>query len=100
VPQAAALDELLSRHKSKIAAMICLEVAKEELIGRLLNRGTTSGRCDDTDVTTIENRINVYNEKTAPIISYYQNQHKYHPVMGMGTIEEIAENIKRTIEKL
>jgi adenylate kinase len=100
VPQAQALDELLLKHNSKISAMLCLEVVKEELISRLLNRGITSGRSDDSDPATIENRINVYNEKTAPIISYYQSQGKYYPIMGVGTIDEIAENLRSTVGTL
>ena len=99
-PQAQALDELLSRHHTKVSGMLCLEVEKDELVSRLLNRGATSGRADDTDVATIENRINVYNEKTAPIINYYSGQGKYHPIIGIGAIEEIAAKLKETVEKL
>jgi len=98
VPQAQALDELLAKHDSKVSAMLCLEVDKEELISRLLNRGFTSGRRDDADTATIENRINVYNEVTAPLISYYESHGKYYPIRGIGTIEEIAESLKQTIK--
>lgn len=100
VPQAEALDDLLRKHHRKVTAMLCLEVDKDELITRVLKRGLTSGRCDDMDAETIEKRINIYNAKTAPIIKYYQDQKKYHPIHGMGTIEEITESLKITIENL
>jgi len=100
VPQAEALDELLRKHNSKVSAMLCLEVDKLELIGRLLKRGLTSGRCDDADAATIENRINVYNEKTAPLINYYAKQEKYHKIQGIGEIEEIAARLKEAVVKL
>ncbi|HEY3388078.1 MAG TPA: nucleoside monophosphate kinase, partial [Prolixibacteraceae bacterium] len=100
VPQAQALDELLQKHHSKVSVMLCLEVEKKELIDRLLKRGLTSGRCDDADAATIENRINIYNEKTAPLINYYATQGKYHPIHGIGEIEEIAARLKETVEKL
>jgi len=100
VPQAQALDELLRKHKSKVSVMLCLDVDKDELISRLLKRGLTSGRCDDADAATIENRINVYNEKTAPIIHYYESQGKYHPIKGIGAVEEIASRLRETVEKL
>jgi len=100
VPQAMALDKLLSKHKSNVSVMLCLNVEKEELVKRMLHRGATSGRTDDLDVSTIENRINVYNEKTAPIINYYAEQGKYHAVPGLGTIEAIADNIKKTVEEI
>jgi adenylate kinase len=99
-PQAKALDELLNKHHSKVSVMLCLEVGKEELVNRLINRGLTSGRIDDTDRATIENRINVYNEKTAPIISYYESQGKYRSIQGIGAIEEIAARLKSAVEGL
>ena len=74
VSQAEALDEMLSRHNTGVSLMLCLEVDKEELIKRVMLRGQSSGRVDDTDTATIKNRIIVYKEKTAPIISYYAGQ--------------------------
>ena len=100
VPQAQALDQLLRKHHSKVSVMLCLVVDKEELIDRLLKRGLTSGRCDDAEAATIENRINIYNEKTAPIISYYESQGKYFPIQGIGAIEEIAARLRETVKKL
>ncbi len=100
VLQAQALDKLLMKHHSKVSVMLCLAVNKQELVDRLYKRGLTSGRCDDLDVATIEHRIDVYNEKTAPIISYYESQHKYYPIEGVGTIEEIAENLKHTVKSI
>jgi adenylate kinase len=100
VNQAMALDKLLSKHKSNVSVMLCLEVDKEELIKRILNRGQFSGRADDMDTATIENRINVYNEKTSPIINYYAQQGKYHAIKGIGTIEEITDTLKKTVEAI
>lgn len=100
VPQAVALDQLLTKHGSKVTGMLSLEVEKEELIKRLLLRGETSGRADDLDVATIENRISVYNEKTAPIIEYYAKQGKHHPIRGVGSIKDIADDLKHTVEEV
>jgi adenylate kinase len=100
VLQAKALDKLLMKHHSKVSVMLCLMVDKQELIDRIYKRGLTSGRADDSDIATIEHRIDVYNEKTAPLISYYESQHKYYPIQGMGTIEEIAENLIQTIRSI
>jgi len=100
VLQAKALDKLLMKHHSKVSVMLCLMVDKQELIDRIYKRGLTSGRADDIDIATIERRIDVYDEKTAPLISYYESQHKYYPIQGMGTIEEIAENLIQTIRSI
>lgn len=100
VDQAGALDELLDKNGTPISAMLSLEVEKQELIDRLLSRGKISGRADDQDQSVIENRINVYNQKTAPLIDYYKEQDKYHGIDGMGTIEEIAGRLKQTVDGL
>jgi adenylate kinase len=99
VDQAKALDEMLNSKNSPITAMLSLEVEKQELINRLLSRGKISGRADDQDESVIENRINVYNEKTAPLIEYYKKQNKHYGIDGMGTIEEIAARLKGVIDK-
>jgi len=98
VPQAVALDQLLESYNTPVAAMLCLDVPKSVLMDRLLNRGLTSGRSDDQCTEIIENRIAVYNEKTAPIIKHYDKVGKYISVDGVGTIEQIANRLKTTVE--
>jgi adenylate kinase len=100
VEQADALDTLLNENKTPISGMLSLEVEREELINRLMGRGLVSGRADDQDQSVIENRINVYGQKTAPLISYYSAQGKHFGINGMGTIPEIAERLKTTVDKL
>lgn len=100
VTQAEALDNLLIHYGRYISAMLSLEVNKEELINRLINRGITSGRDDDSNLAIIENRIEVYNEKTAPLINYFRNTGKYESIDGIGTIEEITGRLQACIERL
>jgi adenylate kinase len=88
--QAEALDRFLNSRNTSITCMLALEVDEEELIKRLLNRATTSGRADDSDVSIVRNRIAVYNRETAPVASYYQACGKYRGVKGVGTVEEIT----------
>jgi adenylate kinase len=98
VAQAHALDVLLNEHETSVSGMLALDVEKQELIDRLFERGKTSGRPDDQDVSIIETRINIYHQKTAPIIEFYQAQDKYLPIKGTGSIEEIALSIKLVVE--
>jgi adenylate kinase len=100
VEQAEALDTLLKENGTAISGMLSLEVDKPELIARLLNRGKSSGRADDQDKSVIENRINVYNEKTLPLIKYYAAQGKHYGINGMGSIEEIAGRLRAVIDKI
>jgi adenylate kinase len=100
VPQAEALDKLLIHYGRNVSAMLSLEVEKEELIARLMNRGATSGRSDDSDRSVIENRIEVYNQKTAPLINYYRKAGKYESINGQGSVEEITDRLKICIDRL
>ena len=100
VAQAKALDELLNENETPVSGMLCLLVENEELIKRLLFRGKTSGRPDDQDVSIIENRINVYQEKTAPLRDYYRAQNKYYKIDGTGSVEEIAQRLNDTVTTL
>jgi adenylate kinase len=98
--QAEALDELMNQKDSEINAMIALEVDDEVLVGRLLERGKTSGRKDDADESIIRNRITEYYKKTAILKEYYESQDKYFGVDGVGDIEDITERLNAVIDKL
>lgn len=91
--QAAALDSFLAGKSSSITCMLALEVDEEELIKRLLNRATTSGRADDADETIVRNRIAVYNRETSPVANYYRDQLKYRGIVGVGSVEEITQRL-------
>ncbi len=97
VDQAAALEELLAEHNSKVSVMVNLEVPKPELVDRLLKRGETSGRSDD-NLETIEKRISVYEEQTSPVIDFYKKKKVYKAINGVGSIDEIFEAISSAIE--
>ena len=100
IAQAEALDAFLTSKGIRIHGTLALEADDEVLIKRLLERGKVSGRTDDQDEEKIRNRFTEYNEKTAPLIAFYQAQGKYHPINGIGTIEEITTRLSDTIDKL
>jgi adenylate kinase len=98
--QAEALDRLLEEKSMKIHATIALEADDHVLIQRLLERGQVSGRTDDQDEAKIKNRFEEYNDKTAPLIKYYQEQNKFHSVNGIGSIGEITQRLSAIIDAL
>ena len=100
IAQAEALDAFLSSKGMRIHGTLALEADDEALIKRLVERGKVSGRTDDQDEKKIRNRFTEYNEKTAPLIAFYQAQGKYHPINGIGTIEEITTRLSETIDKI
>ena len=96
--QARALDTSLSDLNTEISMMIALEVDNDELVQRLLKRGEESGRSDDMDENVIRNRLDQYDQKTAPLKNYYQEQGKFRSVDGSGSIEEISERLYAAID--
>lgn len=100
ISQAEALDAFLDSKNEKITATIALEADDEVLVKRILERGKTSGRADDQDEEKIRNRYQEYNEKTAPLMNYYQAQGKFYSVDGIGTINEITERLSLVIDKI
>ena len=100
IAQAEALDAFLESKGMRIHGTLALEADDEVLIKRLVERGKVSGRTDDQDEEKIRNRFTEYNEKTAPLIAFYQAQGKYHPINGIGTIEEITTRLSETIDKI
>ena len=89
VSQAKSLETLLDQINQQIEAVISLELNDDRLLERLLLRG----RYDDNEVV-IRNRLEVYKEKTAPLIEYYSKNALLKPVKAYGTIEEITGRIE------
>jgi len=98
VAQAEALDKLLALKKTSICKVIALEVDEEELTRRLIKRGETSGRTDDTDEAIIRKRFAVYKNETEPVAEYYRQQGKFEAVKGVGGINEIFGTLSKCIE--
>jgi adenylate kinase len=98
--QGEALDAFLAKKGLAVSGMLALEVEDEVLVGRLLERGKTSGRADDADESVIRARIAEYYEKTNVLKDFYSAQGKYHGVDGVGSIPEIADRLSEIVDKL
>jgi len=119
VVQADALKKTLAGLNKKIEHVISIVVDKEELLGRITGRRTCrlcgkgfnlafdppkqNGRCDecggelfqrdDDSEKTMRNRLDVYEQQTAPLIDYYAQESLLRTVGGTGSIEDIQQNI-------
>ena len=98
INQAKALDKLLAEMGTQSHMLISLNVDDEEIVKRILERGKTSGRPDDSNEEVIRNRINVYNDETAPVYNYYETEGKAMEVEGVGSIEDIFERLSNLIQ--
>lgn len=99
VAQSEALDKLLKLKNTEIGVVLAMEVGEEELVKRLLNRGLTSGRSDDTNESVIRARIAEYKDKTTVVANYYQQFNKVVHLKGEGTVEEIFNGLCSEIDK-
>lgn len=95
--QAYILEGLLLKLNTSLACMLSLEVPREELVARLLERGKSSGRSDDT-AEVIEYRLKEYQDKTTPVAEFYKFRDKYIPINGVGLIPEVFERLSESID--
>lgn len=96
--QAETLDNLLEFKNTQIHMVISLEVPAEELARRIIERGVTSGRTDDTPEGIIK-RMEEYHNKTAPVAAYYEQQGKLTVIAGDQSIEDTFQTLTRQIDK-
>ena len=126
IPQAEALDRMLEELGQPLQGMVLLDVPFEELMQRLTGRRTckdcgaiynihlsppkTEDHCDrcggelfqreDDNEETIGNRLKVYEEQTAPLIGYYQEQSKLHTIPGTGDIDNITNQVGAVFDNI
>lgn len=93
VPQAEFLTSLLTKLNQHLLAVVNLDVPNEVVLKRLLARG----RKDDCE-ETINHRLDVYRQQTAPLIDYYQQNNLLKTVNGDRPLEEITAEISAIVK--
>ena len=96
--QAKVLDATLESLKTEVSQVISLEVPENVVLERIVARGVSSGRSDDT-IETARARQQVYQSETQPLVEYYQAQGKLTRVDGMGSMDEVYGRILTVIAK-
>ena len=99
VAQAEALDDMLKNMARQIDHVVVLNVDDEALIDRIKTRAAESGetRSDDNE-ETLRNRLEVYNEQTAPLLPYYEGKGLIRNVDGMASIDEVGTAIEAILD--
>ena len=92
VAQAKSLDAMLERLGKPADEAIHIDIDAERIIKRLARRALEEGRSDDTK-ETVQNRMRVYAEQTAPVVDYYAKKGILTRVLGSGGKEEILQRI-------
>jgi adenylate kinase len=124
IPQAQELDAMLARLGKPLQLAVLVDVDREVLMKRLTGRrGCTScgaiyniyfspprvpGKCDkcgsvlqhrsDDNEEAVRKRLQVYEAQSAPLASYYKAQGKLRTVRGIGSVNDIFNNICDIIE--
>jgi adenylate kinase len=92
LPQAKSLENI--KNEFPVSKVIVFEVDEEELVQRILLRGQTSGRSDDTE-ESLKVRFEIYSQDTEPLIDFYNQQDKVIKIDAAGDINEIYRNIAK-----
>ena len=126
VAQARALDEMLTQLGRRIDAVIYLRVSRQVLIDRLSHRYScrtceavynfTSDQAHSLPRCTVDggelyqrpddkpeivaNRIDVFLKHTAPLIDYYNAQHKLENLDGQMVIDDVRDDITHRLAGL
>ena len=95
--QAEALDGLLDRLDSSLDCCLALTAETNAVVERLLKRAEIEGRADDNE-ETIRERMAVYEEQTAPLLTYYREKGLLLEVSGMGAINEVFGRVVEALE--
>ena len=113
IPQAEALDTLLDELGRRFDRVVYLNVETPELVRRLAGRMTCpidqktyppgTEKCpvdgakliqrEDDKPEAVKKRIEVYLEKTLPLLDYYRQEGLVSEVEGVGTIQEIHKRV-------
>ncbi|MGZ4616524.1 MAG: adenylate kinase [Actinomycetes bacterium] len=96
VEQAEAAYEVAHTLGASVQASIHLDVPHDELVRRLLAR--SRGSEDTREV--IEHRLQVYTEKTVPLLEYYGRREWLVTVDGSQPVDEVHETIARRVSAL
>ena len=102
VPQAVALDRMLAEKGLKLDGVIELKVDPAILYQRIATRNAEAQargetlRSDD-DFEVLKQRLEVYREKSAPLVDYYRWQSALKTVDGTAAIEGVADAIDRAL---
>jgi adenylate kinase len=76
---------------------INLDVPDDVVVSRLVQRGVESGRSDDNE-ETVRYRLEVYREKTEPLINYYTEQGKLTTVNGDQELEAVTGDLQAIVK--
>jgi adenylate kinase len=96
VAQAEALDGLLREHGRSVGNVVLIEVPRQDLIDRISKRKHDGARSDDSP-EVVRTRLEVYEQRTRPVIDHYARRGLLRRVNGVGGIDEIRGRMSEAL---
>ena len=96
IPQAKALDGMLTDKDMALDAVVELTADADILVARVINRSKESNRPDDNP-DVIRNRLDVYKRDTAPLVDFYRSKGLLKTVDGMKPVEQVTTAIREAL---
>lgn len=96
IPQAEGVARLLAERGRVMDTVLFFEIADQVILDRLERRRATEGRADD-DPQAVKTRLKAYRAQTAPVLEFYRTQGNVRMIDAVGSVEEIAERVKRVL---
>ena len=98
MPQAEALDSMLSEIDRPLSVVFELQVPDDVAIERLRRRAEEEGRDDDTP-EAIEKRIDLYHRETEPLVSHYRLAGNLVGIHGDRPENEVFAEIQESLDQ-
>jgi adenylate kinase len=92
LPQAEALEQMLG-NAARSCVVLNLEVPREELLRRLTGRGR-----DDDKGQAVEHRLQDYEDRTRPLVTFYEERGQLHRVDGFRPMDAVSADLQRIVE--
>jgi len=97
--QAEALDELLKEIRRELDVILELIVPEEVSVERMLERARIEGRSDDTP-EAIRKRLDLYFERTAPVVEHYRATGNLVGIHGDRTVDDVFGEIQDALDEV
>jgi adenylate kinase len=98
IPQAEGVERLLAERGRRMDAVLFFDVTDEEILARLARRREVEKRADD-DPNAVATRLQAYRKQTAPVLDWYQTKNLLRRVPAVGSVQEIADRVRKTLER-
>lgn len=97
IKQGIELKSILSEMDMEMNFVLSIHVDDNEVVKRLLKRGRLNKRPDDATTEIIKLRLDIYNERTKPLVDFYERNNLHIEICGKGSEDEVFDRIIKIV---